>query len=95
MGFFCFNISISKYYYNPVSVCISTYSLCIQHRNTLCHIFFLSNIYLSNYCEIFVLNRDDFNRIKSEYSEFKDVLKRMSSEKTEKISALILDGIIL
>jgi hypothetical protein len=47
------------------------------------------------YCEIFVLNRDDFNRIKSEYSEFKDVLKKMSSEKTEKISALILDGIIL
>lgn len=48
-----------------------------------------------SYCEIFILTRDDFNRIKKEYPEFKDVLKKMSSEKTEKISALVLEGVIL
>jgi voltage-gated potassium channel len=47
------------------------------------------------YCEIFVIDRDNFNRIKTEYPEFKDVLTKMSSEKTEKISALILKGVTL
>jgi CRP-like cAMP-binding protein len=47
------------------------------------------------YCEIFVLSRDDFNRIKNEYPEFRDVLTKMSSEKVDKISAHILDGVTL
>jgi hypothetical protein len=47
------------------------------------------------YCEIFILNRNDFNRIKNEYSEFKDILTKTSAEKTDKISALILEGITL
>jgi hypothetical protein len=47
------------------------------------------------YCEIFILTNSDFDRIKDEYPEFKNVLKKMSSEKTEKISALVLDGLIL
>lgn len=47
------------------------------------------------YCEIFILNKSDFERIKGEYPEFKNVLKKMSSEKTEKISELVLDGLIL
>ena len=47
------------------------------------------------YCELFKLDRTDFNRIKDEYPEFRDVLTEMSSEKTGKTSTLIMDGITL
>ena len=47
------------------------------------------------YCEIFILPRDDFNSIKKDYPEFKDVLKKISFEKTDRLSALVMDGIIL
>jgi len=47
------------------------------------------------YCEIFKLDRADFNRIKDEYPEFRDVLTKMSSEKTDKVSAHVLGGVIL
>ena len=47
------------------------------------------------YCEIFLLGRTDFNRIKDEYPEFRDVLTKMSSEKTDKVSAHVLGGVIL
>ena len=44
------------------------------------------------YCEVFILNRTDFNRIKNEYSEFRDILTKTSAEKTDKISTLIMDN---
>jgi voltage-gated potassium channel len=47
------------------------------------------------YCEIFILNRNDFNRIKNEYSEFRDILTKTSAEKTDKISTLIMEGVTL
>jgi len=47
------------------------------------------------YCEIFILGRTDFTRIKDEYPEFRDVLTKMSSEKTDKVSAHVLGGVIL
>jgi voltage-gated potassium channel len=47
------------------------------------------------YCEIFKLGRTDFNRIKDEYPEFRDVLTKMSSDKTDKVSAHVLSGVIL
>ena len=47
------------------------------------------------YCEVFILNRSDFNRIKNEYSEFRDILSKTSAEKTAKVSDLIMDGITL
>ena len=47
------------------------------------------------YCEIFILTRDELNRIKNEYSEFKDVLTKISSDKTEKLSKLIMEGVTL
>jgi CRP-like cAMP-binding protein len=47
------------------------------------------------YCEVFILNQSDFNRIKNEYSEFRDILTKTSAEKTDKISTLILDGVTL
>lgn len=48
-----------------------------------------------SYCEIFILNKEQFNYIKNEYPEFKEVLKKASSEHTQKMSQLILEGIIL
>jgi hypothetical protein len=47
------------------------------------------------YCEIFILTKGEFDRIKSEYPEITGVLKKMSSEKTDKIAALVLKGITL
>jgi CRP-like cAMP-binding protein len=47
------------------------------------------------YCELFILKKEDFDCIRTEYPELKEVLKKMSSEKTEKVSALLLEGIVL
>jgi voltage-gated potassium channel len=47
------------------------------------------------YCEIFILIKEDFNGIKDKYPEIREVLKKMSSEKTDKIAALVLKGITL
>jgi hypothetical protein len=47
------------------------------------------------YCDLLILKVDDFNRIKSEFPEFNDVLKRVSAERTEKLSELIMEGIVL
>jgi voltage-gated potassium channel len=48
-----------------------------------------------SYCEIFVLTSDAFNRIMTSHPELRSVLKKLSSEKTDKIAALVLEGIIL
>jgi hypothetical protein len=47
------------------------------------------------YCEIFILARNNFNYIKNKYPEFREVLRKSSSEKTEKMSDFLLEGIIL
>ena len=48
-----------------------------------------------SYCEIFILEQKDFIRIRNEYPEFKETIKKMSAEKSEKTSSLILEGVIL
>jgi len=48
-----------------------------------------------SYCELFVLEERSFNEIRKEYPEFREVLKKMSSEKTDKVSALVMAGIVL
>lgn len=47
------------------------------------------------YCDVFVLEGDDFERMKEEYSELREVLKRVSAEKSEKMSELVLQGVVL
>ncbi|MFC1712927.1 ion transporter [Candidatus Poribacteria bacterium] len=47
------------------------------------------------YCDIFILTKDDFDRIRNEYPEFREVIKKMSSERTEKTAELFLKGVIL
>jgi len=47
------------------------------------------------FSEAFTLARDDFNQIKNEYPEFRDVLKRISSERSALSTELLLEGVIL
>lgn len=47
------------------------------------------------YCEVFKLDGQDFNQIKKEFPEFVSVIKKMSAEKTEKTTTLIMEGVIL
>ncbi|MFT7618881.1 MAG: hypothetical protein ACI97A_002529 [Planctomycetota bacterium] len=63
-------------------------SLLLRERRT-------ATVRATTFCDVFVLSRDDFERIKTEYSEFRDVLKAVSAEKSEKMSSLLIDGIIL
>jgi hypothetical protein len=44
---------------------------------------------------LLVLPRTEFERIKLDYPEFRDALKSLSSERSEKISALVLSGEVL
>ena len=48
-----------------------------------------------SFCEILILEGQHFERIKNDYSEFRTILKKVSSEKSEKMAGLVLDGIIL
>lgn len=48
-----------------------------------------------SYCEVFVLEERRFNEIRKEYPEFREVLKKMSSEKTDRVSQLVMEGIVL
>ena len=47
------------------------------------------------FSEAFALAREDFNAIKSEYPEFRDVLKKISSERSALGAELLLEGVIL
>ena len=47
------------------------------------------------YCELLILDQVDFSRIKEEFPEFNDVLKRVSAERTEQVADLLMEGIVL
>ncbi len=47
------------------------------------------------FCEAFTLAREDFNSLKQEYPEFRDVLKKISSERSARSTELLLEGVIL
>jgi hypothetical protein len=54
-----------------------------------------ASIRTTGFCETFVLYSEEFFRIKKEYPEFLNVMKKISADKTEKTSQLLLEGIIL
>ena len=54
-----------------------------------------ASVRTTEFCETFVLYSEDFFRIKKEYPEFITVMKKMSAEKTEKTTQLLLEGIVL
>ena len=47
------------------------------------------------YCDLLVLPKGEFERIKHDYPEFSEALRALSSERSGKISALVLSGAIL
>jgi hypothetical protein len=47
------------------------------------------------YSDVFLLPAREFERLKEDYEEFKEVLKVISSEKTEKMAELVIEGVIL
>jgi hypothetical protein len=49
----------------------------------------------SDYCDVFILPALDFERIKRDYPEFKELLGRVSSVKSQKLSELLLQGVVL
>ena len=54
-----------------------------------------ASVQASAYSDVFLLPAREFDRLKAEYDEFKEVLKVISSEKTEKMAELVIEGIIL
>jgi len=48
-----------------------------------------------DYCDVLLLSRDDFDRIKRQYPEFREVLKKSSSERSGRRSELMLEGVVL
>ena len=63
-------------------------SLALNERRT-------ATIKAVGFCDLLILNKEDFSRIKAEFPEFSDVLKRVSAERTEQLSELILEGVVL
>jgi len=47
------------------------------------------------YCEVFTLSRAKFMEIEKEYPEFREVVKKISTERNEKTAKMVIDGIIL
>jgi voltage-gated potassium channel len=63
-------------------------SLILKERRT-------ASVKALTYCEVFILTKRDFDQIRNEYPEFREVLKKVSSEKTEKVVQLLLKGVTL
>ncbi|MCK5519829.1 MAG: cyclic nucleotide-binding domain-containing protein, partial [Candidatus Marinimicrobia bacterium] len=49
----------------------------------------------SSYCEVFILSKSEFDRIRETYPEFKDVIMKVASNRSEKVIKLIEQGIVL
>ena len=55
----------------------------------------MGSVVALSYCEAFVLKRADFERIKEEYREFREVLARTSSTRSQRSAQLLLDDVVL
>jgi hypothetical protein len=47
------------------------------------------------YCDLFLLSHKAFEQIRSEYPELQEVLKKVSSDRTEKMEMLVMEGVTL
>lgn len=63
-------------------------SLMLSERRT-------ASIVARDFCEVLILTKSKFDEITREFPEFKDVLKRVSAEKTERTEELIMEGVVL
>ena len=44
---------------------------------------------------VFNDEKSEFERLKTEYEEFREVLKEISTEKTERMAELVIQGVVL
>jgi voltage-gated potassium channel len=63
-------------------------SLMLDERRT-------ASLVTRDYCDLLFLPKADFERFMRRFPEFKEVLSALSAQKSEKMSALVLDGIVL
>lgn len=49
----------------------------------------------TDYCEVFVLGRDEFERIRNDYPELREIMKKMSTDASEKLASLVMKGVVL
>jgi hypothetical protein len=54
-----------------------------------------ASVRTTEYCEVFVLSGSAFGDIRKAHEEMRGLLKKMSSERSEALAALILEGIVL
>ncbi len=54
-----------------------------------------ASVHALTYSDVFLLPAREFERLKTEYEEFRDVLKKVSSEKTERMAELVMEGVLL
>jgi hypothetical protein len=48
-----------------------------------------------DYCEVLMLDKVNYDAVSSSYGEFKEVMKKVSAERSEQASELLLQGIVL
>jgi hypothetical protein len=68
--------------------CFGHLSLVLGERRT-------ASVRSRDFCDLFVLHHAEFERIRSEYPEFRDALKRVGADRTEKVSAMLMEGIVI
>lgn len=54
-----------------------------------------ASILSKSFCEVFILDSEAFFRIKRDFPEFIDVMKKTAAEKSDKTNQLLMDGIII
>ncbi|MCO4764323.1 MAG: cyclic nucleotide-binding domain-containing protein [Myxococcales bacterium] len=53
------------------------------------------DVIAETYCDVFVLPAAEFERLRSEHPEMRTVLKEIGRQRSEKMSDLIMDGVVL
>ena len=63
-------------------------SLALGERRT-------ASVVSQDFCELLRLSRHSLEQIREEFPEFGDVLKRVSAERTEQTTDLLMNGVVL
>ncbi|MHC5023933.1 MAG: cyclic nucleotide-binding domain-containing protein [Planctomycetota bacterium] len=48
-----------------------------------------------DFCDLFVLHQADLERIRQDYPEFREVFKGIAAERTEQVSTMVMEGIVI
>ena len=54
-----------------------------------------ASIRSKSFCEAFILDSEAFFRIKRDFPEFVDIIKKTAAEKSKKTNQLLMDGVII